>query len=134
MFVLDASALLPRLFEDEDDAWTRDVLSRLTPRHPAVVPSLFLLEVTDALSLGVRRRRLTLDAALAALRNLGLLPIVVDDRLDRTVGGMLLAVRHGLSAYDACYLRLAIGRELPLATRDEELARAAHAEGVALVG
>lgn len=43
-----------------------------------------------------------------------------------------LAVRHGLSAYDATYLWLAIDIDGELATRDAALARAAIAEGVPL--
>jgi predicted nucleic acid-binding protein len=50
--------------------------------------------------------------------------------LDRT---QMLAERHSLTAYDAAYLELAIGAELPLAARDSALSRAAIAENVAFV-
>ena len=45
---------------------------------------------------------------------------------------MNLAVRHGLSVYDATYLWLAIDVDGELATFDRALARAAVAEGVPL--
>jgi predicted nucleic acid-binding protein len=36
-----------------------------------------------------------------------------------------LAVEHGLSVYDAAYLELALRRQLPLASRDAVLGKAA---------
>jgi predicted nucleic acid-binding protein len=41
-----------------------------------------------------------------------------------------IAARHGLSAYDAAYLELALRRGLPLATRDKELAATMANAGV----
>jgi predicted nucleic acid-binding protein len=45
-----------------------------------------------------------------------------------------LALEHGLTAYDATYLALALVERLPLATLDKNLAAAAHAEKVAVLG
>jgi predicted nucleic acid-binding protein len=42
-----------------------------------------------------------------------------------------LAARHGLSAYDAAYLELALRRALPLATLDEALQKAMAGAGIA---
>jgi len=44
-----------------------------------------------------------------------------------------LARSEGLSAYDASYLELAMRRGVPLATKDEDLARAARHVGVTLL-
>lgn len=41
-----------------------------------------------------------------------------------------LAVKHGLTFYDATYLELALRLDLPLATLDNARARAAESEGV----
>jgi predicted nucleic acid-binding protein len=41
-----------------------------------------------------------------------------------------LARRHKLSAYDASYLELALRRDIPLATLDEVLRKAAKRSGV----
>ncbi len=41
-----------------------------------------------------------------------------------------LCRKHGLTAYDAAYLEIAIRGGYPLATADEDLRRAAAAEGV----
>ena len=45
-----------------------------------------------------------------------------------------LALVHGLTAYDAVYLALAIAERLPLATLDKKLATAAQAENVPVLG
>ena len=53
----------------------------------------------------------------------------------RESGAILrLAVKLGLTGYDATYLALAIDRGLPLATLDKPLAAAATAERVTVLG
>ena len=49
-----------------------------------------------------------------------------------TLGAALLADRHGLTTYDAAYLELALRLGVPLATLDQDLARAAREAGVPL--
>lgn len=46
---------------------------------------------------------------------------------------LALARRYGLSIYDAAYLELAARLALPLATLDQNLARAARESGVEVV-
>ena len=47
---------------------------------------------------------------------------------------MSLAREHGLTAYDAAYLELAMRLGLPLATGDRDLKSAAARAGVVLLG
>ena len=47
---------------------------------------------------------------------------------------MSLAREHGLSVYDAAYLKLAMRRGLPVATLDEKVKTAAATVGVPLYG
>jgi len=44
-----------------------------------------------------------------------------------------LARTHTLTPYDAAYLDLAVRRQMPLATRDRDLERAARTCGVELI-
>lgn len=46
---------------------------------------------------------------------------------------LALALRFGLSSYDASYLELALRQQLPLATKDADLAAAARVAGVGVV-
>jgi predicted nucleic acid-binding protein len=81
-----------------------------------------------------RRRRITAERCAELLDLLDSLPIETADETSRIRGPVLrLARAHRLTTYDAIYLDLAIDRELPLATRDGDLRRAAHAAGVALL-
>lgn len=132
--VLDASATLPWLFEDEASPAADALLERVALAG-AVVPPLWFLECANALATATRRSRI--DAARLA-RNVGLLqrlPVEVDvsDPADALGTTLDLARAHRLTAYDASYLDLALRRGLPLATNDEPLRAAAGAAGVALL-
>jgi predicted nucleic acid-binding protein len=102
----------------------------------AWVPSLWRLEIANVLELDVRRRKR--DAAFrdATLEDLIELPITVDAETDRRAwtATLALAIDRKLTLYDAAYLELAKRRDLPLATLDNELRKAAAAEGVHLLG
>jgi predicted nucleic acid-binding protein len=45
-----------------------------------------------------------------------------------------LGARHALTAYDVAYLDLAMRLGLPLASQDDDLRKAAQAEGLELLG
>ena len=67
---------------------------------------------------------------LRALAQLG----VTIDRSPEEASVLALARQHRLTVYDAAYLELALRRNLPLATLDEQLLRACKAAGGAIVG
>jgi predicted nucleic acid-binding protein len=70
---------------------------------------------------------------LAWLSFLAGLPILVDSATDARAwtDTMALARQHGLNAYDAAYLELAMRAAVPLATLDGPLIAAATSVGVA---
>lgn len=93
------------------------------PELDLYVPDLFFGECANILWKYTRRSSYPLDKAqadLAGIKELGLrgIPTValVDDALH-------LAVTHGISVYDACYVALALRLRLPLITADEALLR-----------
>lgn len=61
------------------------------------------------------------------------MPIQIDRHPNET-DMMSLARRNKLTAYDAAYLELALREEVPLATLDSALIRAAKAERVEVIG
>jgi len=133
-FVLDASVALSWCFEDEGGDYADDVLTALEAGE-AVVPSLWLLEVGNGLLVAERRGRLEAAEAQEARRLLGALPIAVEPggRSAALEVTPLLARRHGLSAYDAAYLELAIRLGVPIASLDGALRSGAAAEGVEIL-
>jgi len=130
-FVLDASITIAWAFADEGHTTATVARDRIRSDE-ARVPSLWWYEVRNSLIVNERRRRLTEADTTAFLRALSRLPIAVDREPDQA---QLLAIsrRHRLTVYDAVYLELAQREDLPLATLDAELARAARLEKVPLV-
>jgi predicted nucleic acid-binding protein len=129
--VLDCSATLAFLLPDEATAPSLALLDHVAA-HGAWVPSLWKLEVANALSVAVRRRRLTQPHRNAVLHQLGRLDIQTDPETSAKAWEttLTLADRHGLTLYDAAYLELSVRRFLLLATLDTALHKAAVAEGV----
>lgn len=133
-FVLDCSVTMGWCFEDEADEYAESVLERLAG-GTALVPALWPLEVANILLGAERRRRLTEAHGSRFLELLGQLPIVVAEAPDVARASALVALgrAHGLSAYDAAYLDLALREAIPLATRDTTLGAAARKTGVEIL-
>ncbi len=131
--VLDTSITMAWSFEDESDPSADSVLDELATTR-ALVPSLWPLEVANALLLGERRRRSTEAETIKWAGILRALPTRIDDETNVNAWGdtLNLARGHGLTAYDASYLELAILRGLPFATLDDKLIAAAKAIGISL--
>jgi predicted nucleic acid-binding protein len=134
-FVPDASATMPWRFEDEATPWTDALLDRIQGEEEVLVPAHWPLEVVNALLIARRRGRVTAEQITEFIDDLAALPI----RLEPPIGPaqwptiVALAEQHRLTAYDAAYLELVRRTGLPLATLDDDLRKAALAEGVALV-
>ena len=133
--VIDSCIALAWCFADERSAAADAVLVQVT-ESGAIVPSLWRLEVANALHMAVRRKRI--DAAFrdASIADLGALNIDTDSETDQHAwaGTLQLAECHQLTLYDAAYLELAQRLKLPLATLDRELRTAAMALGVTVLG
>lgn len=129
-FVLDSSVTLAWFYQDEGERYARAVVNSLKTAA-ALVPSLWPLEVVNVLLVGERRGRNTEAESQAFVRLLRSFPITLDDETAQAWTAVPpLARAHGLSAYDAAYLDLALRRGLTLATLDERLKSAATAVGV----
>jgi len=125
-FVLDVSMALSWFLEDEFDARAKAVLG-MFPQARALVPSLWMTEMVNALRSAERRRRLTRESADRILEDLLAFPIAVDPVEMATMRRLLaLARQYELTPYDAAYLELAMREGVPLATRDRALERAAE--------
>ena len=81
-----------------------------------------------------RRGRCSEAEATRFVTLLEALPLNVDGRTsDKALHEILqLGREHGLSAYDAAYLELAMREGVPIATQDKALLRAADAAGVVI--
>lgn len=133
--VIDSSLSVAWYFADERTAAVDAVLD-LVADSGAVVPSLWCLEVANALQMSVRRNRIDSAYRDASLEDLRALDITIDPETDRFAWSttLRLAEQYRLTLYDAAYLELAQRLGLPLATLDKELRAAAGVLGVTLLG
>jgi predicted nucleic acid-binding protein len=130
-FIIDASVVIAWAFKEQHA--TAESALVLIQTEEAIVPALWWYELRNVLVLGERQGRLTERETARFLRDISHLAITIDASPNE-VQVLTLARRHRLTVYDAVYLELAGREALPLATLDEELAAAARAEQVALIG
>ena len=119
--VIDASVLCAILFIEPDV----EEAVECAGRHRLLAPDLLVHEVTNVAAIKHRRGE-PLDELVASLQRLATLELQLEP-VD-AVGTLALAVRHGLTAYDAAYLWLAAAHRVPLLTFDRRLADAARAQ------
>lgn len=131
-FVLDCSVTLPWFFEDEIDGYADSIL-RLLVKEEATTPSLWTLEVVNGLLGAQRRGRLSAEDVTNALAMLAELDIAVEQQSPAATAVLTVAREHGLTAYDAAYLELAMRESIPVATNDQDLAKAAKRAGVGVL-
>lgn len=100
-----------------------------------MVPVMWRYEVSAVLAKSQKDGILTALMADAFLETLRKLNITMDpDSSDRIFTDVhQLAVAYRLTSYDASYLELALRKNLPLATLDNELIAASKASGVTLL-
>ncbi len=129
--VVDASVALAWCFPDEASAYADRVLVALKGQT-LLVPAVWGLEVSNALLVGERRKRLKQPEILRYIALLAGLTVIQDGvEVNEALSNVLpLARQYGLSAYDAAYLELAVRYGAPLATLDGDLQKAAGRAGV----
>lgn len=132
-FVLDASVALAWLLDDPVPAYALKVKGSLRNTRP-LVPSLWTLEMANALAVGERRGNLTSDQVVRSRRLVEqLLGETIEVTGAVTFRQVLASARSfRLTAYDALYLETARSEGVPLATVDRALRAAAHQAGVEL--
>jgi predicted nucleic acid-binding protein len=129
--VIDASTALAWCFPDEASEYADTVLVALE-RKTILVPSVWSLEIANAILVGERKKRLRQPEVQRFVTLLESLSLVQDMQLaGNHISNVLpLAREYRLSAYDAAYLELAIRYDAPLATQDRKLRQAAEQAGV----
>ena len=134
-FVVDCSIAMAWLFHDEATPKTVALLNRLAT-ETALVPAWWFIEITNVLAMAERKGRIIAKESDAFIADLGKLGFERDDEAPGRAFTHLLVLcrKHRLTSYDAVYLDLAIRRNLPLATLDEELRKTAKKVGVPLLG
>ena len=132
--VVDASVALAWCFPDEASGYAETVLIALEGKR-VLVPAVWPLEVTNAVVVAERRKRVSQPEIRRFVELLEGLTIHEDSLpVAGSVSNILpLAREYGLSAYDASYLEVAIRHGAPLATLDSGLEKAGRKAGVEIL-
>jgi len=123
LYVVDASVAIKLLVPEEHSDEAAELFGLLAlPSPPEIgAPDLLYIECANVLRSRVKRRLMASATAREALEALRALPIETISAADDIREALALALEHDLSAYDACYVRLAIRLRAPLVTADRKL-------------
>jgi predicted nucleic acid-binding protein len=129
--VIDASVTLAWCFPDEASEYADGVLVALEG-HAILVPALWSIEITNAVLVAERRKRVKQSEMRRFVELLDGLTVIMDSQsVTESVSNILpIAREYGLSAYDAAYLDVAIRHGVPLATLDSALQKAGRKAGI----
>ena len=135
-FVLDNSVAMRWLLASHrltDQNYAEAVLESMTEAR-AIVPNLWHLEAANVLLGATARREIQVGEAGRFTVQLERLPIDVDTSTASQAFShtMSLARAYKLSSYDAAYLELALRENVPVATLDQALVKAAKKAGIAI--
>jgi predicted nucleic acid-binding protein len=116
---VDASVALAWCFPDEASDYADSVLLAVE-NQTVIVPAIWAVEITNALLVGERRKRIRQPEVRRFIDLMSSLSVFEDGQpFADTVSNVLpLARDYDLSAYDAAYLDVAVRHEIPLATLD----------------
>lgn len=131
-FVVDATVGVSWAVLSQSSLAAEQLLKEVAAGKPFVAPGLWMYEVANALLVLVRRKKIEPGQCARAREALGKLNPTIDDEGPRWAMSRIweLANQHSLTIYDAVYLELAQRRQLPLASRDADLIKAARQCGV----
>lgn len=130
-FVVDASVTASWMLPDEEDPLAEFVHALLV-EEIALAPFIWWFEIRNLLLFAERRQRLPRAQTDRLLDTLKTYPISLD-AAPREREVVEFARAYALTVYDASYVELAARSNLPLATLDSRMARAAEGEGIRLL-
>ena len=122
--VVDASVAVKIFVPESLSAEAQTVFARFTRENGAelIVPDLFFIECANVFWKWVRRSAYPAKAAQKHLRDLTSLGLTAIPAQVLANDALEIALKHRVTAYDACYIAAAVQLGLPLITADEKLA------------
>ena len=130
-YVLDASVAGAWLFEEQQSKGAIQFRNQALGAV-AIIPQLFRYEIANLILNNTRKNEN--KAREAAFKFLESISVVVDFKTPTYLDLVELATEAQLTVYDSIYLELAIRYEVPLATYDKKLAKAAIKLGIEILG
>ena len=130
-YVLDASVAGAWLFEEQQSKSAIQFRNQALG-SVAIIPQLFRYEIANLILNNTRKNEN--EAREAAFKFIESIPVMVDFKTPTYLDLVELATEAQLTVYDAIYLELAIRYEVPLATYDKKLAKAAIKLDIEILG
>lgn len=123
--VVDASVAVKIFVPEELSAQAQAVFERFASDNSAVlvVPDFFYAECANVFWKWVQRSGYPAKDAQEHMRDLTTLGLTVVPTQTVAADALEIALKHRITAYDACYLAAAARLQFPLITADERLAR-----------
>lgn len=131
-FVLYNSVVTGWYIEDQATDYTETIAAKLETDR-AIVPALWQLEFANVLKTACTRGKLEVENARQVVDAICALPIEIDQDTPGPRQLFELAMRYGLSSYDAAYLELTMRHGLSIACQDGKLREASKAAGVTVI-
>ncbi|MDO8892371.1 MAG: type II toxin-antitoxin system VapC family toxin [Sulfurimicrobium sp.] len=131
-FVVDNSVVVGWYFESQATPYTDQALDLLA-NETAHVPALWVLEFSNVLRKALKAGKADTARIQEIIELVKALPISVDYTSESVESNLALALKYGLTSYDAAYLGLAMRLQLPIATNDGALKEAAGRASVGIV-
>jgi len=124
--VVDASVAIKTLVPEADSAQARDLFAHVAadPASRFFVPTFFFLECGNILWKHAHLRgSITPAEAQSKPAALEALPLQALSTKDLAASALTIALAHGLTTYDACYVAASVQERVPLITADDRLVR-----------
>ena len=130
-FVVDVSFAAGWFLPSQANPTATDLAARLESEF-ALVPNLFRHELRNLLLCAFRRKKISEDMLHKQIERAERFPLHESGSGD-TVFTIRLALEHGLTAYDATYLALAMTRRVAIATNESAIVKAARKERIDVI-
>jgi len=132
VYVLDCSYCASLFLPDEKSEDNKKAFQKINENDEVYIPLLWWYELSNVLTIAVRRKRLTHTDALNINNLLSSFNFITDTNYgsDYTEKLLQLSQLYNLSSYDASYLELAIRKMGILGTLDKDLKKACTQSGI----
>ena len=124
--ILDTSVIIAVLTNEPH----KKQLIEITRGEEALAPLSLRYEIGNAFSAMIRRKRISLAQAQAAIQQYNTISLrLVEVDLKKS---MELAAKHNIYAYDAYFIECAVRHNCGLVTLDSKMISIAHKEGISV--
>lgn len=132
LWVLDCSLAVATFLPDENSKLADQFFTKLQNENKAIVPSLWLYEISNVILVATRRKRISEENVSTIFKSIESFPIEVEPSFSPSIMRNIyeLGKKHTLSIYDSAYLELCIRKNAGLGSLDEKLIQSAKKEKV----